>query len=151
MDVSTFRQLRGAFKRPDRYPDAVIQHYLDLATNQLNAQRWATLLDEGTCDYVAHFLVINKRNEQADERGGVSGNAAGRLTSKSVGGVSVNYAVGDTEEEDGGHWNTTTYGSAFLRNARMVGSGGVQLGIGCAPPLSGPPWPGPPTQFPWVI
>lgn len=144
MNINTFRMLRQGFADPLRYPDGLVQHYLTLATNQLDSDRWCDLLDEGLCDYVSHFLVVAVRNAQAAERGAVSGNSVGRVTSKSVGGVSVNYDTGGTEETDGGHWNTTTYGSALLRNARMVGSGGAQLGINVSPVygLAGA-WPGP--------
>lgn len=147
VDVNTFRILRPGLADPQRYPNALIQHYLTLAAAQLDWHRWQDLYTEGTCDWTAHYVVIQVRNAQAAERGAVSGNAIGRVTSKSVGGVSVNYDTGGTEEQDGGHWNTTTYGSAFLRNARMVGSGGAQLG-GCAAAIfeniGGNAWPGPP-------
>lgn len=147
MDVDTFRALRPGLSDPQRYPNALIQHYLALSQAQLDLCRWADLIDEGVCDWTAHYVVIQVRNAQAAERGAVSGNAIGRISSKSVGGVSVNYAIGDTEETDGGHWNVTTYGSAFLRNAKMVGTGGVQISgvefvnLG---PAFGPAWPGPP-------
>ena len=146
LDVATFRILRPGLNDPQGYPDALIQHYLTLGIKQLDPCRWQDLLVEGLCDWVAHYVVVQKRNAQALERGAVSGNAIGRVTSKSVGGVSVNYDVSGTIETDGGHWNTTTYGSAFLRNARMVGSGGVQITGGgfFGPSPNGPAWPGPP-------
>lgn len=146
VSVSTFRLLRPGLADPQRYPDGLVQHYVTLGARQLDWRRWQDLYVEGICDWVAHHVVIQVRNAQAAERGAVSGNAIGRVTSKSVGGVSVNYDVGGTEEQDGGFWNTTTYGSALLRNARMVGSGGAQLG-GCAAELllgnNGPAWSGP--------
>lgn len=147
IDVGTIRILRPGLADPQRYPNALIQHYVSLAAAQLPWSRWQDLYTEGVCDWVAHYVVVQVRNAQAAERGGVSGNAIGRVTSKSVGGVSVNYDTGGTEEDDAGHWNMTTYGTAFLRNARMVGSGGAQLG-GCwdLPPTFGPAWPGPPFQ-----
>lgn len=146
LTIPTFRILRAGLADPQRYPDALIQHYLTLGIAQLNAARWEELLVEGLLDWTAHYCVIAVRNAQAAERGAVSGNAIGRVSSKSVGGVSVNYSVGDTEEQDGGHWNTTTYGSAFLRNARMVGSGGFQLGgdPGAIVRNEGGAWSGPP-------
>lgn len=145
LDVPTFRILRPGLADPERYPNALIQHYLTLGCKQLDQCRWQDLYDEGLCDWTAHYVVIQARNAQAAERGAVSGNAIGRVSQKSVGGVSVNYDLGNVEESDGGHWNTTTYGSAFLRNARMVGSGGVQVsGATLGPEFNGPAWPGPP-------
>ena len=146
LDVNVFRVLRPGLADPQRYPDALVQHYLTLGAAQLDWSRWQDLYFEGLCDWTAHYVVVQVRNAQAAERGAVSGNAIGRVTSKSVGGVSVNYDIGGTEEQDGGQWNTTTYGSAFLRNAKMVGSGGVQLGgdPSSIPANNGPGWPGPP-------
>jgi hypothetical protein len=144
--VSDFRILRAAFKNPERYPDALIQHYLTQAAAMMNWPVWLDMYVEGVLDRTAHYVTIAKRNEQADERGGVSGNAIGRLTAKSVGGVSVSYDVSATAEPDAGHWNTTTYGSTFIRNVRIAGTGGIQLGGDpCAIPANnGPAWPGPP-------
>lgn len=147
MEVSTFRMLRPGLTDPARYPNALIEHYLRLGFAQLDRCRWADLYDEGLLDWTAHYVVIQVRNAQAAERGAVSGNAIGRVSSKSVGGVSVNYDLGNTEETDGGHWNMTTYGSAFLRNARMVGMGGQQLGgnpNAIIQNMGGAAWPGPP-------
>ena len=145
LDVDTFRILRPGLVDPQRYPNALIQHYLTLGRAQLNWERWQDLYFEGLCDWTAHYVVIQVRNAQAAERGAVSGNSIGRITNKSVGGVSVTYDLGDSTEKDGGQWNTTTYGTAFLRNAQNVGAGGQQLG-GCfyGPPNNGPAWSGPP-------
>ncbi len=145
LDVATFRILRPGLNDPQGYPDALIQHYLTLGAAVFNTPRWADYYTEGLCDWTAHYVVVQKRNAEALARGAVSGNAIGRITSKSVGGVSVNYDVSGTTEEDGGQWNTTTYGSALLRMARMVGAGGAQLG-GCfaGPANNGPAWSGPP-------
>ena len=145
LDVDTFRILRPGFNDPQGYPSALIQHYLTLGSKQLDWCRWQDLYFEGLLDWTAHYVVIQKRNAEALARGAVSGNEIGRVTNKSVGGVSVSYDLGDTTESDGGHFNTTTYGSAFLRNARMVGSGGVQITGGFfGPSNNGPAWPGPP-------
>ena len=145
MDVNTFRILRRAFKDPQRYPNAQINHYLSLAYSKLDSNRWGEMLDQGCMDFASHYMVIDEREAQAAERGAVPGNAAGRVASKSVGGVSVSFDLGGTEEQDGGWWNTTTYGTAFLRQARMCGSGGVQITGNCGvlPPWTGEAWPGP--------
>ena len=142
MDIATFRILRSAFNDPSRYPDGLVKHYLALAASNLDMRRWGTWLEEGTCDFVSHYLVIADRNRQASERGGTPGNSAGRVTGKSVGGVSVSFDTGGTSIEKGGQWNLTTYGVAYYQRALMVGTGGVQI-TGYGDWNDGGAWPGP--------
>ena len=145
MDLKTFRVLRQEFNRPDLYPDLLVEHYLKLACENLDHHRWASWLDEGTLDFVSHYLVAARRNAQSAQAGGTPGGSTGLVSSKSVGGVSISYDVGSTTVKDGDNFNSTTYGVAFLHRARLVGSGGVQItggseGFG----LDGRAWAGPP-------
>jgi hypothetical protein len=51
--------------------------------------------------------------------------------------VSVSFATGESTEKDAGHWNTTIYGTRFIRMAKLMGSGPMQIGIGCwVPPFN---------------
>lgn len=144
MDIKTFRVLRQEFNRPDLYPDLLVEHYLKLACENLDRGRWASWLEEGTLDFVSHYLVVARRNAQSAAAGGAPGGATGLVSSKSVGGVSISYDVGSTTVQGGESWNSTTYGVAFLHRARLVGSGGVQLTGGYDQGLDGQAWAGPP-------
>ncbi len=83
--------------------------------------------------FVAHQLVLEKQAIDAANRGGDPGTKIGIQTSKGVGGVSVSYDVSAMVEKDAGYWNQTLWGMRFIKLARFVGSGPIQLGITRAP------------------
>lgn len=115
------------------YPDGLINFWLGLAYKLLPAARWFDVLDEGVQLYVAHNIVLEYQAAVAAHNGAPPGTATGPVTSKSVDKVSVGYSVGETSEDGAGNWNYTTYGQRFIRLARMMGAGPVQLGIGYGP------------------
>lgn len=125
--VDQFRIEFQSFKDRDKYTDAAINEYLVLALTVLNAPRFGAYLPLAQKLFAAHFLVLDKLDEQAAERGAIPGQGMGIPSSKSVGGVSVSYDVSASAEEGGGHWNATSFGRRLLRFARMVGAGGIQI------------------------
>ncbi|MDE2403054.1 MAG: DUF4054 domain-containing protein [Burkholderiales bacterium] len=127
MNVITFRQQFAEFADVQKYPDAVVNFWLDVVTRMLNADRWSDLFDIGLALALAHHLVLATKNEASSLAGKSPGATQGVVTSKSVDTVSVNYDVSQVMHEGGGFWNLTSYGIQFLGMARMVGAGGVQL------------------------
>lgn len=55
------------------------------------------------------------------------------MSSKGVGPASTSYDVAAVALERGGDWNATRYGITYLRIARLVGAGAIQVGTGGGP------------------
>jgi hypothetical protein len=124
---SEFRKQHPEFSDPALYSDAVLGFWSGLAGTFLQEDRWGALRDYGISLFVGHHLVIARRNEDAAAAGGTPGEVKGPLTSRSVDSVSNSWNSGAASEEDAGFWNSTSYGQRYIRLARMVGAGGIQL------------------------
>lgn len=149
--ADSFRQNYPAFKSDTMYPSQVIDYYLTLAGLLLSEPRWTTALDMGTELFVAHHIVLEKQAMDAAATGAAPGvGIGGPVGGKSTGPISISYNTEAAVELGAGHWNQTVYGTRFIRLARMMGAGGLQLGVGYCPSASafvtawgGPPvWPG---------
>jgi hypothetical protein len=117
-----------AFADPVMFPDAEIQFWLDAASILLTC-RWGSALGIGTVLFVEHNLALTAAATPAPGSGMVPGIYGGIATSKSVGSVSVSYDTNRGTEADAGHWNLTVYGERFIRMARLIGAGPIQLGV----------------------
>lgn len=124
------------------YPNSDVNFWLNWAAILLDGGIWGPeLLKLGTELFVAHNLTIEFRNRAESDFGGPSGQQVGAVASKSTSAGSVSYNGG--LDPSAGHWNQTNFGTRFWQVARMVGTKPLMIGIGCAPPYSGPAWPGP--------
>jgi hypothetical protein len=133
------------FVCPDTYPPSQVQFWLDVAYSMLNASIWGRQLDLAAELYCAHNLVLEARAQKESAAGGVPGGSVGVLNSKSVDKVSAGYDTNVATEKDGGHWNLTIYGTRLYRLIKLFGAVPIFIQPGCAPPFSGPAWPGPST------
>jgi hypothetical protein len=115
-----------AFNDSAAYPENTIQMYLTLANNSLNPGRFGQMLNIATELFVAHFLTLDYLDARSARAGNPMGQQAGAIGSKSVGGVSINYALGYDTELGAGHWNLSTFGKRYYRICQMAGMGGVQ-------------------------
>lgn len=129
MTLAEFRAAYPEFNDTAKYPDAVVSRYLTLATSLLNPCAWGDQLDLGIGLFAAHYLVTYARAMAAAAAGVGSGVGAvnGPINSKSVDKVSVAYDIGAVAIEDGGFWNSTSYGIQYLTFARMFGAWAIQL------------------------
>ena len=127
MDAPTFRADFPEFADAVTYPTAQVNFWIGVAGKLLNVDRWYDLIDFGTELFTAHWLTLQIRDEQTVAGGGIPGTAQGVQVTKTVDKVSVSYDVSQIALDQGGHWNTTSYGIRFLQLARMAGAGGVQL------------------------
>lgn len=125
--AETFRQQFPEFSDPARYSNAVLDFWAGIAGALVNPDRWAQLSDYGVSLFVAHHLVIARRNEEAEAAGGTAGEVKGPLTSRTVDKVSNSYDAGKATLTNAGFWNMTSYGVRFYQLVRMIGGGGVQL------------------------
>lgn len=126
--AASFRGIYPAFASTTTYPDAQVTYWISYADRLLyDTVRWSDMRDDGIMMVVAHQLVLAARDAAAAAAGGAPGSAAGAVSSKSVGGVSVSYDTSAAVLESGGYWNLTSYGIQFWQLARIVGIGGFQL------------------------
>lgn len=126
MDVAQFREDFPEFASVTDYPTAQVNFWAGIASKLVDLDRWGDLYDQGISLFVAHNLVLQRRNIAGAASGG-SGGLVGSVSSKSVGAVSVSYDVNAVMESGAGQWNLTSYGLQYIQLARMIGAGGVQL------------------------
>lgn len=139
---ATFKGHYPEFTCPDTFPPAAVQFWMDIAYQMLNASRWGSQLDMAAELYTAHNIALEAKAQKEAANGGIPGGSVGVLNNKSVDKVSAGYDVNLATEKDAGHWNLTIYGTRLYRLMKMFGAGPVYIGAGCAPPGSGPGWPG---------
>lgn len=136
LTVPLFRIRFPAFNDSAAYPDGQVGFYVGFAYKTLNADRWGSLLDEGAALFTAHFLAVDKLGLKAGTAG-IPGSSVGPVNTGSVDKVSYGRDTASVMEEASGHWGMTTYGLQFLRFARMIGAGPVQIGQDAAGGIDG--------------
>lgn len=162
VSVASFRTDVPECADVTQYPNNVITYWLGIAALMLTSPRWGvgslapatpptTLLDFGTEMFVAHNAIIERQAMQTAAAGGTPGQVQGPISSKSVGPAAISYDTGAVIDEGATHWNLTVYGLRFIKLAKQIGMGPIQVGgVNCQPPFSGPAWPGP-LPFGWGI
>lgn len=132
------------FSSLQSFPDAVVNFWLGVAGKMLIASRWGDMLSVGIELYAAHNIVLDAQSTLTAAVGGIPGVSKGPVSGESIDKGSVSYDSVTASESGAGNWNLTTYGSRFIRLAKMFGAGGLQVGIGYNPnPLNQGAWPGP--------
>ena len=126
MTAAQFRGLYPEFSDIAAYPDAIVELWIQTASDQLDPLRWANLLFLGVANFTAHYLAIGRKNYLSASAGGAPG-GAGLANLKTVGRATVQLDTENTTVKGAGFWNLTTYGTQFIYFARMVGSGGQQV------------------------
>lgn len=144
---ASLRALFPEFTDTSKYPDAMINAWLVYAVQFVDPGRWGALADLGVTLWTCHTVALLGQNVQDAAFGKAPGQRLGVLTSKSIDGVSVSYDVSKSLEDNAGYFNLTTYGTQFIRYARMMGAGPVQIGTDQDLPVNGGSlgagWPGP--------
>lgn len=134
--LQSFRDSYPEFADSTAYPDQQIEYWLGFAQISFNVSRWSTWLDLGTSLWMAHNIVMEARAILEASNGGLPGTTTGAISQKSSDKISVSFDTASSTEKDGGQWNTTIYGTRYLRMARMIGAGPVQIGVGWVDPLT---------------
>lgn len=127
MNIVQFRKDLPEFSDTARYTDEVITFWATIAETMVVAKRWKTMTDTGVKLYVAHEITLAANNIKTGSIGGTPGSSPGIATSKTVGSVTVAYDANVGAEKDAGWWNLTTYGKQFIRLAKILGAGAIQL------------------------
>lgn len=113
-------------------PETVIQSFINLASANINKERWHDSWAFGMALFIAHFLTLYVKTcgtEDDPLTNLASGNVRGIQTSKSVDGVSISYDVSAvlTELDGWGSYKLTEYGIQLLTMARLLGKGGMYV------------------------
>lgn len=128
LTAAQFRADFPEFTDTITYPNAVVTFWIGIAELLVaNACRWSTLQPFGQELFVAHNVVLQTAGLADVSVGNEPQKSTGAISARSVDKTSVSYDTANTLELDGGHWNLTNYGKQFLRLAKMVGAGGLQL------------------------
>jgi hypothetical protein len=155
ISVASFRADLPEFGDASAFPDSQITYWIAIAVMMLPVARWGlgsaaaaspptTKLDFATEMFVAHNVSIERQAVVAAAGGAAPGLQTGAVSGASQGSESISYDSGSGLEIGAGHWNLTVYGTRFVKLAKFVGMGPVQVSGGfCPPPFSGPAWPGP--------
>lgn len=115
------------FSDAAKYPQASFTFWQGIAALRLRADRWCKLLDHGSMLFIAHNLVVQRRNAAAAAKGKTVGSIEGPTTAKSIDKLSKSQDTSAVTLAEAGDWNASTYGVQFWQLAQMVGSGGRQL------------------------
>lgn len=136
--ASQFRVNFPEFANITVFPDTLIQFWISVADLLIIPDIWGELEDIGKQLYLAHQLVIEKKNAQGasinNGIGGVPGTTAqGQIASQSADKVSVSFSIDKTLYNDAGFWNLTNYGTRYWQLLKIVGCKPIQVGIGLLP------------------
>lgn len=143
LTVNQFRLNYPEFSSTTLFPASQVNYWIGIAYSFLNANRWGQQLEFGVELYTAHNLSLEGRAKLDAQNNGIPGMSPGMVIAKTVGQVGIKYDNKPSQETDGGHWNLTIYGVRFLRIAKLMGAGPIQVGRSRLPPNSGPGWSGP--------
>ena len=128
LTAAQFREIQPSFQDSSIYSDEQLGMNLELAASMLDPNRWADWRPLGMALMVAHFIALDEREMRTSRKGGIPGQGGiGIMASKSIGSVSASFDVQSGSELNAGHWNMTSFGRRYIRMARMVGAGGVQI------------------------
>lgn len=127
INVAQFRTDFPEFADAARYTPTMINFWSGIGEKVISNDRWGGLFTQGLELFTAHNIVLAAGNKSAAASGSAPGQANGVVTAKKVGDVGVNYDNNTSMELDAGHWNQTTYGRQYIRLARLIGQGCVQL------------------------
>lgn len=159
-DLSAFSVATPPVDGGPSYSNEDVQFWLNIAGIMLNQRRWGpsakdvwpalptdlklTQYDYGCELFVAHNLVLEAQANAAAANGAPPGVTEGPINSKSVDKVSVGYDTQAAIERNAGNWNLTTYGLRFIKLARFLGSGPLQVNTPGLNPAGygGQAWPG---------
>lgn len=131
---ATVVQFKILFPEFDAVPDATIQVYLDIASDELSTTQWGTCLNKAILYLSAHELALSQ-NRRANSNLTTSGlvvtsSGAGAITSASAGGISAGFGSTATMTQ-GSDRNTyllkTEYGQMYLSLKRECLSVGVVI------------------------
>jgi hypothetical protein len=128
----SFRRRYPEFADYDRWPYELVSQALCDARGEIGC-RWGkyaecSLHQRGLFAYTAHWLVMREAARKTALAGAIP-STPGRVSSKTVGGESVSYQMGQYASYSAGDdaLATTIYGAEFLRLRKRAGMGAVAI------------------------
>jgi len=123
---SDFVAIFPEFADTTKFPEAGATFWIGQGYAQISP-RLGRQRDLAVMLFTAHNVVLAAQAAKAMASGGVSGQATGVVSSKSVDKVSVSYDTAATAIQNAGFFNATSYGQRFYRlmQAASVGQGYV--------------------------
>lgn len=148
LDLTTFRENFTAFADPTKFPDTMVQGWLDQGYYMVNCG-WGPMAGTGQGLWAAHEMAKLAMAAKLAASGDFYG-FSGPMSNKSVGPVSVGYDVRLGYNPKAGPYNLTMYGQQYFMYAEMFGMGPIVSDpTSPAPPFSSPGgWWGPPFYIP---
>lgn len=128
--VAQFRANFTEFASTTTFPNSMVQFWLNVAYQMLNASRWGRQLDLGAQLYAAHNCILEARMNAEAANGGIpgaSGSGIGVVNSKSVDKVSVGLDVSAMQQEFMGAYGLTVFGVRLWQLIRLFGAGPLQV------------------------
>lgn len=126
MDTARFRTDFPEFSSTTMFPDSQVTFWGDIAEELVAVDRFGNLRVQAVELFAAHSLVLAAQSQSASATGAIPSGNAGAVSSKAVGSTNLSYDS-SAMELNAGHWNQTTYGRQYIRLARLMGAGCVQL------------------------
>jgi Protein of unknown function (DUF4054) len=111
LTVDEFRKLVSEFSDPQKYPDAQIQVYIDLAIPQFNHCVWGYKLKFGEAMLVAHWMAI--ADAVAKGKLPVYVGSGSLATSKKVGDTAIGYSDVMLKQQAENPYMRTLYGQQY--------------------------------------
>lgn len=147
-DPDAFRAAFPAFGDMEAFSSPEITFWGQLGLSLHNADRYGDLLTPALYLFVAHNLSVEANSKASAASGQAQGGIVGAITSASVDKVSYSRDAGSAMDPKNGHWNLSSYGLRWVQLQRLVGAGGLQIGVGGGTPnVSASAWPGPNLGF----
>ena len=111
--VVEFRTRFAEFQDTTRYPDPLIQMYIDDSANEVDFSLFGPRAAKAQAYWVAHYLALNTISTDS-AAGGAAGDPLRRVTSESEGDTSVSYASPPITSPEEEFWYSTLYGQVWL-------------------------------------
>ena len=151
LTVDQFRAMFPAFADTTKFPDLMVQTWLDMGWTMTN-DCWGSKRPLGQGLWTGHELYKFGPGGLTSVPPGaqyIANGLTGATNSKSVGPVSVGYDTTLTKIERAGPYNASIYGQQYFQMAMQYGTGPIQVGPAvCPPQYSGAAWAGP--GYPWI-
>ena len=123
--LEAFYRFIPEMSNPDAYPTEMVKIYVRMSASELSEKRWGDHYAFGVALLTAHRLCIRAQAINAD--GTINADAGRGIASRSIGPASLTYYSTSSDTGDDAYYSSTWYGREYLRLAKIMGIGLLQL------------------------
>ncbi len=123
MTVAEFKAAFPAFADVD---SDVVDRHIAASDPFFDTARWENLLDEGLGNFIAHRIVIERRNQAMGVSSG-TGDVVSRSQGTTAGQVSMSRSPELAAMQFREPFNATEYGRRYLKLRSIMGSGAMAV------------------------